>query len=407
MAVSNDLIQPGTTSAIPESAPAYPPDPPECGSVSTAIEAIRRLFVDRVQFGHITGTSGEPNNQPVVPAPRAAFIKQQGGVYATFQVADDLPEEYRVGIFQRGAHYTAWLRFSSDIPSYNPDHTATNNGTTGVGIKLFGVAGPKVLDVDPGDNTLDLILQNTTSFFASDAMEMCGFKMAAYYGYIGAWRKDHPVTDGILKSMAAREVKSLLTEKLWSCIPYKFGTDADGQDRYCKYVLQPRLSDNGITPDDADPNYLMKDLQARLKTDGAIFDFQIQLRTNVETQSIINASDIWNEGVPATDDHNKNQTTDVSKPVTVATIYIPPQDISARGQSEYSESLSFSIARTLPEMAPVGSIAEARVAVYLSSAKMRRDVNGQTIGEPSEPRTPAPPSPPYAVGSSWPAAGQG
>ncbi len=372
-----------------------PPDPPECGSVSTAIEAIRRMFVDTVQYRHITGTTanGDPGG-PQTPAKRAAFIKQHGGVYATFQVNDDLDEKYRVGIFQPGAHYTAWIRFSSDKPDYVDDYVDNGNATTGVGIKLFGVSGPK-LEADAGTTTLDLVLQNTTSFFASDATEMCGFKTAALNGYLPEWRQTHPVTDKILTSMSRHYAKSLLSEKVWSCIPYKFG-----DDNYCKYVLVPELDDNGINPDLSDPNYLAADLQARLAAGPARFSFQIQLRNDPDNQSIINASDIWNEGA-ATDDPAKSGKP-VAKPVTVATLYIPQQDINVRGQADYSETLSYSIWRTLPEMAPVGSIAEARKVVYESSAKMRRDVNGQPAGEPVAPRPPGPRTPPFAPESTWP-----
>lgn len=64
----------------------------------------------------------------------------------------------------------------------------------------------------------------------------------------------------------------------------------------------------------------------------------------------------------------------------------PRQNINARNQEEYGESLAFNIWRTLPELEPVGSIAEARKVVYGSSSVVRRDVNGQSIGEPSKPR---------------------
>jgi alpha-tubulin suppressor-like RCC1 family protein len=402
----------GTTSNV-DTATTVPIDPPECGSINTAIEAVRRLFVDYVQYHHIATQVPSQN-----PARRAAFIKQHGGAYATFQVDDNLPENLCVGIFQQGAHYDAWVRFSSDIPESEPDYQST----VGVGIKLFGVVGPKILEEDAQATTLDLVLQNTPQFFAADAMEMCSFKYANIQSKIKndngatfqAWRDAHPQTDQILKEMM-KSVASMLTEKLWSCIPYKFGKDQDGNDVYCKFILQNHFADSAAPPTSrpADDNYLSTDLQTRLlngpiakdgplgetlltptqpqtvpSTNAFLLDFYVQLRNKPDIQSLTDARVVWDEND--------------SPPIKVAALVIPQQDITVRGQAEYSELLSYSIWRTLPEMAPVGSIAEVRKVVYQSSAQMRRNVNGQPIGEPARPRPPGPPTPPFPQGSTWP-----
>ncbi|HVI53529.1 MAG TPA: LodA/GoxA family CTQ-dependent oxidase [Luteibacter sp.] len=342
---------------------AVPPSP-ESGSMRTAIEAIRRLFVDKVQHDHIV-------NEKQTPAKRAAFIKQHGSAHAVFQVSDDLDERYQVGIFQPGAHYEAWMRFSSDIPDERPD----KNSTVGVGIKLFGVPGEKALEEDIHVDTLDFVLQNTEVFFAADAMEMAEFKTAAVNGTLPQWLAEHPETDAILTAME-KPVDSVLTERLWSCIPYKFGPDD-----YCKYILSVQSAADPTTPPDMDePNYLARDLQERLLNGGAKLDFYVQLRTDAK-ESLINARSIWDEKIAV--------------PVKVATLIIPQQDIGARGQAEYGEALSYNIWRTLTDLAPVGSIAEARKVVYRSSSQTRRNVNGQPIGEPIEPRPPGAPIPPY------------
>ena len=353
---------------------AVPPTP-ESGSMQTAIETIRRLFVDKVQHDHIV-------NEKQTPAKRAAFIKRHGSAHGVFQVSDDLDEKYQVGIFQPGAYYEAWMRFSSDIPDDRPD----KNSTVGIGIKLFGVPGEKALEEDVDAETLDFVLQNTEVFFAADAMEMAEFKTAAVNGTLPAWLAEHPETDAILTSME-KPVDSVLTERLWSCIPYKFGPDD-----YCKYILSVQYAADPTTPIDMDdPTYLAKDLRERLLNGGAKLDFFVQLRTAAK-ESLINARFVWDEKVAI--------------PVKVATLIIPQQDIAARGQGEYGEVLSYNIWRTLPDMAPVGSIADARKVVYRSSSQKRRNVNGQTIGEPTEPRPPGAPIPPYesTFEQPWPPA---
>jgi hypothetical protein len=347
--------------------------PPEAGSMQSAIEAIRRLFVDKVQHDHIV-------NEKQTPAKRAAFIKQHGSAYGVFQVNDDLEEKYRVGIFQPGAYYPAWMRFSSDIPDERPD----KNSTVGIGLKLFHVPGEKALEEDVHADTLDFVLQNTEVFFAADAMEMAEFKTAAVNGTLDSWLVDHPETAAILASMD-KPVDSVLTERLWSCIPYKFGPND-----YCKYVLSVQSATEPTTPIDMDePNYLAKDLLERLRNGGARLDFFVQLRTEAN-ESLINARSVWDEKTAV--------------PRKVATLIIPQQNIDARGQAEYGESLSYNIWRTLIDMAPVGSIADARKVVYRSSAQTRRDVNGQSVGEPTQPRPPGAPIPPYepTFDEPWP-----
>ena len=79
--------------------------------------------------------------------------------------------------------------------------------------------------------------------------------------------------------------------------------------------------------------------------------------------------------------------------VQVATLVIPRQDITARGQVEYGQSLAFNIYRVPPEQAPVpeSSLAMVRKAVYVASSAVRHWANGQPRGEATEPRDPTPP----------------
>lgn len=358
-----------------DSSAMHAPPTPECQEMEAAIEGIRKMFVDKVQHDHIV-------NNRQTPARRAAFIKQHGSAYGIFQVNNNLPAQYQVGIFKPGASYKAWLRYSSDTPHTLPD----KNTTVGIGIKLFGVAGHKALEEDVNATTLDFILQNTQVFFAADAIEMCEFKAAALNGTLDEWLKTHPETARILAEMGSRTVKSVLTEPLWSCVPFKFG-DYD----YCKYKLAVQsVADPIRTVDINAPGYLGRDMQERLIQQEARLDFYVQLRNNPHKQSITSARSLWEE--------------EEAVPVKVATLIIPQQNIMARGQADYGESLSYNIWRTLPEMAPVGSIAEARKVVYRSSAQVRRNVNGQTIGEPTEPRPSSAPVPPYnpSLEVPWP-----
>jgi hypothetical protein len=62
-----------------------------------------------------------------------------------------------------------WLRFSSDTDPNGPDY----GSECGVGIKLFGVHGQKLLETDAV--TQDFVLQNINRFFVDDAQAMYDF----------------------------------------------------------------------------------------------------------------------------------------------------------------------------------------------------------------------------------------
>jgi len=343
-------------------------------AMNTAINDIRRMFVDEIQVPRIVN-----NNQ--TPAKRAAFAKTHGAVYGTFQVSDNLPQKYQLGIFKPGNSYNAWVRYSSDIAQTAPDL----NSTVGIGIKLFDVPGKKSMEQEPNGTTLDFILQNTEVFFASDAVDMANFKSAAIAGNLDAFLVQNPELAAVLESME-KKVNSLLREPLWSCVPYKFGDD------YCKFSLRAEtVPDPDRAPDVNANNYLAQDLAQRLMNGEVKLSFYVQIRNNPATQSIISARSLWDEREAI--------------PVKVATLILYKQNIKARQQQEYGESLSFNLWRTLAEMEPVGSIAEARKVTYLSSSEVRRNVNGQSIGEPMMPREPRLSSQPVfipTVENPWP-----
>ena len=75
-----------------------------------------------------------------------------------------------------------------------------------------------------------------------------------------------------------------------------------------------------------------------------------------------------------------------SRPLHVATLVLPRQDVEALGQSSYGENLAFNPWHCLSEHAPQGSISEARKVVYEASSEERRNVNGVTVREPGKPK---------------------
>ncbi len=301
------------------------------------------------------------------PAERPVFRKLHGVSYGRLEMLPDIPPDLKIGVFAHSS-LVAWVRFSSDTSPTSPDLQST----LGIGIKLFGVPGPKALGED-GD-TADFIMQNFPVFFVDDAQEMCEFTYAGvvegdYPGYLAR----HPKTARLLDEMQKVE-GSVLTTTYWAILPF-----AAGAGPAVKYQLLPETPPENI-PDDA-ADYLATDMRNRLLEREYRFRFMVQRRTNSATMPLDEATVEWPEAE--------------SPYIQVATLVLPRQDIAARGQAQYGQSLAFNIFRVPPEQAPVSesSIAAVRKAVYAASAATRHEANGQPLRDVPQPRVPAPPAP--------------
>ena len=350
----------GTPGSSDENAAGPPPLP---GCTEDAAAALKQMFVDMSQGSRLSGGQD--------PVERPVFLKPHGAARGVLTVDPDLPPDLRLG-FLRSAHeqgtggLAAWVRFSSDTVPGSPDLKTT----LGVGIKLFNVPGPKLLEGETGAGTQDLLLQNHDVFFVDTAQDMCEFTRAGvvdgdYEPYLAA----HPVTRQILDEMAEFEA-SVLTATYWGVLPYAFGSE-----RFVKYKLVPagcEPADPEAVPADEDPTYLGADLRHRLGAGTAAFDLMLQFRADPQRMPLDRATVRWEESE--------------SEPVRVARLTLQKQDITARGQAAYGENLAYNPWHSLVEHRPVGSISEVRRTVYQASAELRRDVNGIPAVEPGPAR---------------------
>ncbi|GAA2518882.1 hypothetical protein GCM10010423_08850 [Streptomyces levis] len=344
----------GTADPHPHASPAAAPD-----CAAEPIAGILAEFVDR-RMGQRIAQGQDPVLRPV-------FTKYHGTARAVLTADPGLPEELSIGFLDAARHrqggLPAWVRFSSDTQPDRPDLRRT----LGMGIKLFGVPGPKLLEDEDRADTQDLVLQNHDVFFVDTARDMCEFQQDPV-----AYQNAHPETRAILQAMRKPE-ESALTARYWGVLPYAFGPD-----RHVKYVLVPvscQPGDSRATPPDENPSFLREDLRHRLAAGEAVFDLMVQFRTDPDRMPLDRATVRWEESL--------------STPVRVARLTLHRQDVGARGQDTYGENLAYNPWHCLAEHRPVGSMAEARKAVYRASAARRRDANGVPTAEPGPARPPA------------------
>ena len=103
---------------------------------------------------------------------RDAHPKHHGLVKATVDIATDIPEALRHGLFEKALRYDAYIRFSNGRPSPTPLPDAAPD-VRGMALKLFGVAGAK----ESADEkyTHDFLLASHPVFFIPDVFAYVDF----------------------------------------------------------------------------------------------------------------------------------------------------------------------------------------------------------------------------------------
>lgn len=338
----------------------------EVCSCDNPIDCLRHMFVDMVQKKRVEEGGQCPVRRPV-------FLRTHGIMKGTINIDENIPKDLKKGMFEKGGKHPVYVRYSSDLADGRPDWMST----IGIGIKIFDMPGKKIVS-DDGTNTADLLLQNVPFFFVDDAKGMCGFTKASLEGWGDEWIQDNSPETGILLDEMAKPIRSVFETSLWSVVPFKLG-----KNDYCKYILRPGTSTFPGEPDINDPDFLGKDLKGRMAKGQATLDIYIQKRPGTDEYSeayieehfpLDRATVVWDEKMAV--------------PVKVATITLPKQNIDKGDQETYGDWLAFNIGRVPAENEPVGSIAEARMSVYQSSANYRRKMNDQPLKEPKSPGKP-------------------
>jgi hypothetical protein len=296
---------------------------------------------------------------------RGQHAKPTGCVIAEFKIRDDIPEALRHGVFREpNKTFAANIRFSNSQSAVLPDYVATARG---MAIKLFDVDGAPAL---PGnaDRCQDFLLIDHPVFpFASPAEYVKAFRLKSVpvigIAATGAWIA---LFQGrslrILLNIRAKPVKELLGLTYWSGSPYRLGPEPNAGGKTVKYSVRPRVQ-FAETASDADRNhddFLSRSLANCLKSSDAVFDFCVQLQTDPVAMPVEDLTVEWDERV--------------SKPIPVATLTIPAQDIESedgRILAERCEKMAFTPWNALAEHRPMGGLNRMRKDVYLASLAKR------------------------------------
>ena len=333
------------------------------------------LLIEKI----LTNSQRSMEHKPHPPTLRDQHPKSHGYVEGEFTVEENIPDDFKVGVFTRPKTYPVWIRFSNggsdrdQAGNFLPD---TVGDVRGMAIKLIGVEGAMAITDPAHQQEQDFILMNNPTFFLRDVQGYIDFapvRKAITEKKI-TFNPDHTpnVPDELqaqfrtiayaltlVEKIRAKSVPSPLEIAYWSATPYRFGKTA------MKFSVVPHPTGESFNPETAsDKNHYLREAMTKyLASNDAYFDFKIQLQKDAVTMPIEDPTTEWKEqGSPF---------------VKVATIKIPRQDFNTTDRKQLDEKQSFSPWHALLEHQPLGGVNRAR-KIYVELAKIRNKINQGT-----------------------------
>jgi hypothetical protein len=301
---------------------------------------------------------------------RDVHVKAHGLMRAEFTVAADLPPELRVGLFAKPATYRAWVRYSNSANEMKSD---AKGDIIGMGIKLMGVPGAKLLDSEADARTHDFILITAPSFPSSTPGEFDKL-VAAVIGSL--WDKlmyfvTHPRVAWMLMTTMVKHT-NVLQIPYFSAVPYAWGAPATTPTAplAVKYVALPRGPLTDSVPFDPPGDYLRQAAKRQLQQGSAEFDFCVQFQRDDDCMPIEDPSRAWSLAL--------------SPPRRVASLRILQQAFDTPEIDAYGERLSYTPWHSLAEHRPLGEINRARRLIYEALSTLRHDKNHTPRVEPDD-----------------------
>jgi hypothetical protein len=301
---------------------------------------------------------------------RDVHAKTHGCLQSTFEIAEDIPDELRHGLFAGTGKHPAWIRFSNGTSLPQPDEA---KDARGMAIKVMQVPGRKLLPGEEDDTTQDFLLINSPTFFIPTIREYAEFGDALAEGrqvaYFFGGGSLNPLTWKLRQLRLAlatlkKAPDSLLRERYYSLSAY-----ALGPDRFVKYSARP--CGRALPTDQAlnGPDFLRQRLSKEIANGDACFEFLVQKQVDGVNMPVENATVEWPESKSAF--------------VKVATLKIPRQNANTAERNRYCENLSFNPWHALPEHRPAGVMNRVRRSLYLEISRFRRCKNERSyLGEP-------------------------
>jgi len=297
-------------------------------------------------------------------------VKTVGCATAELRVLPNLPAELSQGVFEREVTYAAVVRFSNASGQPLPDALPDGRG---LAIKVLGVQGERARTdqtEQPVEHSQDFVLINHPVFFARNVKDYLRLEQVlaeavespltalpqALTG--GDW---NPLNWHWREALTAARIAGQLpahpaSQTYFSMSPFRFG----------KYVAKFRARPAGDRHDSyldliktlgTQADGLRLALEATLRAQEVLFEFQVQLRTSSQSMPVEDVTIEWPESE--------------SPYRTVAHLLLPRQEIAAPKPPALHQELSFDVWNGLAAHRPLGGINRVRRSVYPISSAWR------------------------------------
>jgi hypothetical protein len=294
-------------------------------ALRTVVESTKRYIAGSVE--------AEGSNRAV----RDAHAKGYGLVRGELEILAEMPPAYAQGIYATPGRHEALIRFSNGSPHLGPD--ARLSVSFGMGLKLFGIAGPTLLEDEPDTGTFDYNLINHPVFFVNTvahyvfieplffaagtapADETPAMARSRYHHFLhdyltgrGTLPPEEWLWEELFAYLSLRNLpnSNMLLQPYWSMGAMRHGdyiakVRARPVQAYADRVVR-RVIDRTSAPEVFRPA-----LVAELRERPYAFDLQVQLCADLDRMPVEDLTVEWPE--------------ELSPFVTVATLYLPRQDI--------------------------------------------------------------------------------
>ncbi len=266
-------------------------------------------------------------------------------VHAEFSVVENLRPELAIGIFQPGAKYPAWVRFSNNADP----HAAGDPDVAEMAIKLGGVPGEKLhspYSTDQGSHDLLLSSKHT---FAYPNVETYAKAVEAFSSDQALKFYFNPFDSHIKLFVNAKQISPLpenfLNTRWWSDVAYSYG-----ENRAVKYSARPCRRLHKEPTEISNNENQHEALKQHLRGSEGCFEFLLQFQTDAIEMPIEDPSVVWNQSLAPFE--------------PVALLTIDTQDFHSDRQMNFCENLSYNPWRALIQHRPLGGINRARREIY-------------------------------------------
>lgn len=291
-------------------------------------------------------------------AVRDAHPKAHGCLKGTFEVLENIPAEYKTGLFAAPKTYKVWARFSNAGLMTRGVKDDRKKDARGMALKIIDVPGPKLLTGKEDSPNFDMNLVNVPVFPAENINQYVKLQTSpTQLGVPGVG-----VIARVLQSLARAPDHHPFGFPYFSITSFKLGAAA------IKYRAKPCTEAFSKQVEQGEDYMRLSIENAFRQEKQGCFELQAQSfvderSTPIETQVVE-----WKE--------------DRAPFTTVARVLFKPQIFNSANQVAFCEALSFNPWRVTEDHRPLGRLNRARRQVYTSISARRHQENRAPEVEP-------------------------